>query len=93
MIKSFKERETKRIWDGLVSRRLPIDIQVAARRKLRMLNRAESLTDLKAPPGNALEALKGDRAGRHSIRINSQWRICFVWESGDASEVEIVDYH
>lgn len=68
-------------------------MQRVARRKLRMLNNAQSLMDLRVPPGNRLEALKGDRSGQYSIRINDQWRICFVWQEGDAHEVEIVDYH
>lgn len=93
MIKSFASRETEMIWHGEVSRRLPQDIQSVARRKLRMLNNARSLTDLRVPPANRLEALKGDRAGQHSIRINDQWRLCFVWQDGNVSEVEIVDYH
>ena len=74
-------------------RRLGWDIQQTARRKLRMLNNAQSLSDLRVPPGNRLEALRGDRAGQHSIRINDQWRICFEWREGDAFDVEIVDYH
>lgn len=74
-------------------RRLGWDIQQTARRKLRMLNNAQSLSDLRVPPGNRLETLRGDRAGQHSIRINDQWRICFEWREGDAYEVEIVDYH
>ena len=74
-------------------RRLPPDIQRKALRQLRMLNRAQALQDLRVPPGNRLEALKCDRQGQHSIRINEQWRICFRWERGDAYEVEIVDYH
>jgi len=75
------------------SRRLPADIQPVARRKLRMLNNAASLDDLRLPPANRLEVLKGDRKGQHSIRINDQWRICFRWIDGDAHDVEIVDYH
>lgn len=93
MIKSFACRETEMIWLGDVSRRLPQDIQSVARRKLRMLNNARCLTDLRVPPANRLEALKGDRAGQHSIRINDQWRLCFVWQDGNVNEVEIVDYH
>ncbi|HXH65513.1 MAG TPA: type II toxin-antitoxin system RelE/ParE family toxin, partial [Mariprofundaceae bacterium] len=80
-------------WSGEVSRRLPQDIQQVARRKLRMLNNAAVLDDLRIPPANRLEALKGDRAGQHSIRINDQRRICFVWHNGDAVDVTIVDYH
>lgn len=93
MIKGFGCRETKRIWRGEVSRRLPRDIQDVARRKLRYLDNAGTLEDLRVPPANRLEALKGDRAGQHSIRINKQWRICFRWDDGHAFEVEIVDYH
>lgn len=93
MIKGFKCRETERIWRGQRSRRLPQDIQSAALRKLRYLNRVKRLDDLRTPPANRLEALKGDRAGQHSIRINRQWRVCFRWEGSDALDVEIVDYH
>lgn len=93
MIKSFRGREAEKIWDGRVSTRLPQDIQRVARRKLRMLNGARSLEDLSIPPGNALEALKGDRAGVYSIRINDHWRLCFRWDGGDAHDVEIADYH
>ena len=93
MIEQFACRETERIWHGDVSRRLPRDIQEVALRKLRMLNNARSLQDLRVPPANRLEALKGSRLGQHSIRINDQWRICFVWHNGNAIEVAIVDYH
>ena len=93
MIRSFRDRETERIWLGAVSRRLPRDIQGAARRKLRLLHVARTLDDLRVPPGNRLEALKGGRRGQWSIRINDQWRVCFSWENGDAYWVEIVDYH
>jgi proteic killer suppression protein len=93
MIKSFADKETEKVWRGDMSRKLPRNIQHVARRKLRMLNNAESLADLRIPPVNRLEALKGDRAGQHSIRINDQWRICFVWRHGDARDVMIVDYH
>jgi len=93
MIKSFRGKETEKIWQGLPSRRLPGDIQQVARRKLRMLNNAQTLNDLRVPPANRLEALQGRRAGQHSIRINDQWRICFVWDQGIALDVEIVDYH
>lgn len=81
------------MWQGTPSRRLPRDIQHVARRKLRMLNSAITLDDLRIPPGNRLEALKGGRRGQHSIRINDQWRICFRWKDGDAHGVEIVDCH
>ena len=93
MIASFGDRETATIWQGRSSRRLPGDIQAVALRKLRLLNAAQRLADLRVPPANRLEALKGDRAGRHSIRINDQWRICFLWRDGHAHQVEIVDYH
>lgn len=93
MIKSFKCKETACVFSRDFSRKLPSDIQKIAFRKLRMLNRADSLNDLKAPPGNRLERLHGDREGQHSIRINAQWRICFKWEGQDACDVEIVDYH
>jgi len=93
MIKNFKDRETQGIWEGRRSRRLPGNIQAVARRKLRMLNNARTLDDLRIPPANRLEALKGKRKSQHSIRINDQWRICFAWSNGEASNVEIVDYH
>lgn len=93
MIRSFVDKEVEKIWLGERSRRLPADIQPVARRKLRMLNAAANLDDLRVPPANRLEALKGDRRGQYSIRINGQWRICFRWKEGDVSEVEIVDYH
>ena len=93
MIKSFQEKETEKIWSGQRSRRLPQTIQRIARRKLRMLNNARTLDDLRIPPANRLERLRGDRAGQYSIRINDQWRICFNWRQGDAFDVEIVDYH
>ena len=93
MIRGFKCRETERVWRGERSRRLPPDIQAVARRKLRYLNRARTLEDLRVPPANRLEALEGDRAGRYSIRINRQWRVCFRWDGMDALDVEIVDYH
>ena len=93
MIRSFKDREAERIFARQVSRKLPSSIQSVALRKLRMLNRAVTLNDLRVPPANRLERLERDRKGQHSIRINDQWRICFVWKDGDAHEVEIVDYH
>ena len=93
MIRSFADKEAEKIWGGIPSRRLPGDIQNVARRKLRMLNNVAGLEDLRVPPANRLEALKGDRKGQHSIRINDQWRICFHWKEGDAHNVEIVDYH
>ncbi len=93
MIRSFKDTEARRLFDRKASRRLPANIQRTARRKLVMLNHARSLDDLRVPPGNRLEALRGDRGGQYSIRINPQWRICFRWLDGDVEDVEIVDYH
>lgn len=93
MIRSFRCKETERVWNGEKSRQFPSDMQNRALRKLRQLDAAQTLNDLKHPPGNNLEALKGNRKGQHSIRINDQWRICFVLEDGEASRVEIVDYH
>jgi proteic killer suppression protein len=93
MISSFADRETAAIWNGLRSRRLPSEIQLAALRKLRLINNARRLDDLRIPPGNRLEALKRDRVGQYSIRINDQWRICFVWRDGNAHQVSIIDYH
>jgi proteic killer suppression protein len=93
MIRSFADPETELIWSGRRSRKLPPDIQNVALRKLRLLNQAKVLNDLRVPPGNRLEALKADRLGHHSIRINDQWRICFVWHEGGPMDVEIVDYH
>ena len=93
MINGFLDAEAERIWRGEVSRRLPRDIQRRARRKLRMLNNAQTLADLRLPPSNRLELLKGDRQGQYSIRVNDKWRICFIWSAGHASRVEIVDYH
>jgi proteic killer suppression protein len=93
MIRSFNCKETELIWSGHASRRLPKRIQNVARRKLRMLNNAQSLDDLRVPPANRLEALKGNRIGQHSIRINDQYRVCFIWRDGDSFGVEIVDYH
>jgi toxin HigB-1 len=93
MIVSILDAETALIWAGRRSRRLPADIQDAALRKLRLLHNARRIDDLRMPPGNRLEALKDDRQGQHSIRINRQWRICFIWKDNNAHEVEIVDYH
>ncbi len=93
MIVGFRSLETRRIWCGERSRRYPPDIQPTALRKLRLLAAARRLDDLRVPPGNRLEALRGDRAGQHSIRINDQWRICFRWTEGGPDDVEIVDYH
>ena len=93
MIASFRDPEAATIWEGRRSRWLPPDIQSVALRKLRLINNARALSDLRVPPGNHLEALGRDRRGQHSIRINDQWRICFVWREGHAHQVEIVDYH
>lgn len=93
MIRNFADKEAEKIRDGVPSRRLPADIQQVARRKLRMLDNALTLEDLRVPPANRLEALKSARKGQHSIRINDQWRLCFRWKDGDAHDVEIVDYH
>ena len=93
MIKEFNCKETERIFRGRFSKKLPQEIQRLAARKLIMLNYAISLNDLRTPPANRLEALGGDRAGQHSIRINQQWRICFEWRHDGAYAVEIVDYH
>lgn len=93
MIRNFKDVEAEKIFHRQRSRRLPSDIQQVALRKLRMLNRAQTLQDLRVPPANRLERLSKDRIGQYSIRINDQWRICFEWHDGDALNVEIVDYH
>jgi proteic killer suppression protein len=93
MIRSFADEEAARIWSGQRSRKLPPDIQNVALRKLRMLNNARVLDDLRIPPANRLEALKGSRSGQYSIRINRQWRICFSWSQGGPRNVEIADYH
>ncbi len=93
MIKSFKDSETEKIYNLTRSRKLPNDIQQIALRKLRMLNNAKTINDLRIPPANRLEKLIGNRAGQYSIRINDQWRICFDWQEDNAYNVEIVDYH
>jgi proteic killer suppression protein len=93
MIKSFKDNETETIFRGQFSRKLPQDIQRVAARKLEQLHAATVLDTLRVPPGNRLEALTHDRQGQHSIRVNDQWRVCFVWRDGNAFDVEIVDYH
>ena len=93
MIVSFACRETERVWNQEFSRRFPPSIQGVMLRKLIMLSKSVSLADLKCPPSNRLEKLKGDRDGQHSIRVNDQYRICFRWKSGNAFNVEIVDYH
>src|SRR5262245_5057531 len=93
MIRSFRDRETERLFQRLVSRRLPGDMQRVAYRKLVQLDAATRLETLRIPPGNRLEVLRGERRGQHSIRINDPWRICFVWRAGDAYDVEIADDH
>ena len=93
MIKTFKDAQTQQIYQRQRSRKLPPDIQQVALRKLRMINNAISLTDLRVPPANRLEKLSGDRESQWSIRINDRWRICFEWQESDAYNVEIVDYH
>lgn len=93
MIVSFRDKETEKLWQSGKSRRLPAILQLRAFKKLAILNAAVTLDNLMVPPGNQLEALRGDRAGRHSIRINDQYRVCFVWRDGNAFDVEIVDYH
>jgi len=93
MIKTFKNKESEKIFVRQRSRKFPQEIQQVAYRKLRMLNNAIDLNDLRIPPANRLEKLSGDREGQYSIRINDQWRICFDWSDGDAMRVEIVDYH
>lgn len=93
MIKSFANRETARLFTREAVRRCPADRRRTMLRKLVAVDAAEALDDLRVPPGNRLEKLKGDRAGQHSIRVNDQWRICFRWKDGDAHEVVIVDYH
>ncbi|MBW2370855.1 MAG: type II toxin-antitoxin system RelE/ParE family toxin [Deltaproteobacteria bacterium] len=93
MIRSFRCKKTEKIFRRMFTKKIPNNIHRSALRKLRILNRAESLQDLRVPPGNRLETLHRQREGQHSIRINDQWRICFIWREDDAHEVEIVDYH
>jgi proteic killer suppression protein len=93
MIRSFKDREAEKLFAREKSRKIPATILQVALRKLRMLNRSSTLNDLRVPPANRLERLKGKRKHQHSIRINEQWRICFTWKEGDVYDVEIVDYH
>ncbi|MBE0448973.1 MAG: type II toxin-antitoxin system RelE/ParE family toxin [Actinobacteria bacterium] len=93
MIKSFKDKETEKVYGREGSNKLPRDIQQVVLRKLRMINNAKDLNDLRIPPANRLERLKGDREGQFSIRINDQWCICFLWQGGDAYEIEIIDHH
>jgi proteic killer suppression protein len=93
MIKSFGDKETEKIWHGSYSKKFPTDIQPIARRKLRMINNAQDINDLRVPPGNKLEKLKGNLKDFWSIRINNQWRIIFKWIGNDAFEVQVADYH
>ena len=93
MIRSFRNTVARAAWHRRFIKGVPNDIIKVAHRKLVQIHNARDLNDLRAPPGNRLEALSGDRAGQHSIRINAQWRVCFRWEAGDAHDVEIVDYH
>lgn len=93
MITSFHNEATEQVWRGVFTKKLPNQIQEVARRKLRMLNNARVIDDLRIPPNNRLEILGGDRLGQWSIRVNDQWRVCFVWNDGNAERVEICDYH
>ena len=93
MISSFEDKETEKIWNQTYSKRFAKSIQKIGLRKLIIVHRAKDLNDLRIPPGNRLERLSGNRKGQYSIRINDQWRICFSWENGIASKVEITDYH
>jgi proteic killer suppression protein len=93
VIRSFRNREAEKVFERERSRRLPPDVQRRAHRKMLLLDAAEALDDLRVPPGNRLERLRGDRAGQYSIRVNDQWRICFRWKRGDVYDVEIADYH
>jgi toxin HigB-1 len=93
VIKEFGDKEAEKIWNGIRSKKLPSDIQNVARRKLRMINNAQEIIDLKIPPANKLEKLKGNLSDYHSIRVNSQWRIIFIWKNNDAYDLKILDYH
>jgi proteic killer suppression protein len=93
VIRSFRDSEARKIFERSRSRRFSPSVQKLALRKLLMVDAAESLDDLRVPPGNRLEKLKGKREGQHSVRVNDQWRVCFIWKDGDAHEVEVVDYH
>ena len=92
-IRDFRDRETRKVFARERSKTVPVELQRKALKKLNQIHYAGDLNDLRAPPGNRLEKLSGDRAGQHSIRINDQYRVCFVWDDGDACDVEIVDYH
>ncbi len=93
MIKSFGAKETEKVWNGIRSKKLPLECQKIGRRKLRMINSSIDINDLRVPPANRLEKLSGNLSEFHSIRINKQWRIIFKWNNGNAHEVEIIDYH
>jgi len=93
VIHSFKDKDTEKIWDQVFIKKIPRDVQKIGLRKLILIHRAKILNDLRIPPGNKLESLSGDRKGQHSIRINDQWRICFYWNGGNITNVEITDYH
>lgn len=93
LIASFRDRTTELVWNRTYAKRVPPDVQRVAYRKLVMLHRSKTMLDLRVPPGNRLEALTKNRAGQHSIRVNDQWRICFVWKDGYAEHVELTDYH
>ena len=93
MIKSFKDKDTEKVWNNIKPKKLSLELCKSARRKLRMIDSVSELNELKVPPKNNLEALKRERKGQHSIRINSQWRVCFRYDHGHFYEVEITDYH
>ena len=93
MIVTFGDKETEKVWNGIVSKKFPREIQEIARRKLRMINNSFDIMDLRRPPSNRLEKLKGDFKEFYSIRVNAQWRIVFKWDNGNANEIEIIDYH
>ena len=93
MIRSFKSKETEKVWNGERSGKLPIEVQKIGRRKLRMINNSVDIKDLRIPPANRLEKLTGDLKEHYSIRINDQWRIIFIWSEGHAFDVQIIDYH
>jgi Plasmid maintenance system killer protein len=93
MIVTFGDKETEKVWNGIVSKKFPQEIQEIARRKLRMINNSFDIMDLRIPPSNRLEKLKGDFKEFYSIRVNAQWRIVFKWDNGNANEIEIIDYH
>ena len=93
MLRSFRNKDIEKIWEGKVSRKYPVEIQQRVLRKLFMMDKAQTLEDLRIPPENRLESLTGERTGQYSIRVNDQWRICFSWEDGKAENVGLVDYH